>query len=60
MSHTALKVLDRLTADERHNAARPESEDRVRCRILASQLALGHSGALWPRQEPALEGSRVP
>jgi hypothetical protein len=31
MSHAALKVSDRLTADERHNAARPESEDRVRC-----------------------------
>ncbi|WP_155920633.1 hypothetical protein [Methylobacter luteus] len=48
MSHIALKVSDRLTADGRHNTARPESEDRVRCRILAiRQLALGHSEALW-------------
>ena len=46
MSYTALKLSERLTADELDSAARHESEGRVRCRILAiRQLALGHSVA---------------
>jgi transposase len=45
MSHVALKVSDRLIADEL-GAARHEPKGQVRCRILAvRQLALGHSAA---------------
>lgn len=56
MSHAALKLTDRLTADERDSATRRESEDRVRYCILAvRQLAPGHSVAqALTRQEPAL------
>jgi hypothetical protein len=44
MSHSALKVSDRLTADEINSAARHESEGRGRRHILAvRQLALNHS-----------------
>lgn len=46
MSHAALKLTDRLTADEWDSATRRESEDRVRYCILAvRQLAPSHSVA---------------